>query len=67
VSGQGVGGRLREHAVGERHQMGMMVGEHAAGVAPGGQRPDLDVRMADQQAQQLPAGVATGPGDRDPP
>jgi hypothetical protein len=55
-----------EDPLGERDEVGLERPEELAGVAVGGQRPDLDRGVAEQQAQQLAAGVPTGSGDRDP-
>ena len=66
VAGEGLGvGRL-EHPVGQRHQVRLEGAEGLAGVGAAGQRADLDLGMAEQQAQHLAAGVPTGSGDGDP-
>ncbi len=58
-----------QDARGQRRQVGMMVGERAAGIARGGERaerqPAVGIRrMAEQQPQNLAAGIPTGPSDR---
>lgn len=54
---------LAEYSVGERYEMGLVCGERTARVATGRQRADLDVRMAQQQAQHFAARVAARAGD----
>ena len=65
VAVEGLGGGLLEHPLGQRHQVWLERAERLAGVAPGGQRADLDLRVAQQQAQQLTPGVPAGSGDCD--
>ena len=54
-----------EHPLGQRHQVRLERAERLAGVARPGQGADLDPGVAEQQAQQLAAGVPAGSGDRD--
>lgn len=46
--------------------MGLVGAERRAGVATGRQRAYLDVRVAEEQAEQLTARVPTGTAYRDP-
>ena len=57
-------GRL-EDPVGQRHQVRLEAAERLAGVRGAGQGADLDVGVAEQEAQQLATGVPAGSGDRD--
>ena len=65
VAGERLRAGLLEDPVGERHQVRLEATERLAGVAAGRQRADLDLGVAEQQAQQLTAGVPAGSGDRD--
>ena len=64
VAGQGgrVGGL--EHAVGQGQQVGVRLAEALARVAVRGHRADLDLGVAQQEAQDLAPGVAGGAGHR---
>ena len=65
VAGEGLGGGLLEHPVGERHEVGLQHTEALAGVGPAGEGADLDVGVGEQQAQDLAPGVPAGSGDGD--
>ena len=54
-----------EDPVGERHQVRLERAEALAGVGARGEGADLDLGVAQQQAQHLAAGVPTGSGDGD--
>ena len=61
VLDRGVG----EHPVGQREQVRLERTEPLAGVGAGRQCADLDLGVAEQQAEHLAPGVPTGPGDGD--
>ena len=63
VPGERLDRGLLEHPVGERHQVRLERAERLTGVGAGGDRPDLDVRVGEQQAEHLAAGVPAGAGD----
>ncbi len=52
-----------ERPVDELRQAGVHVGHRRAGAAAGGDRPELEVGMGEQQAEQLAARVPAGAGD----
>ena len=54
-----------EDPVGQRHQVRLERAEPLAGVGPAGEGADLDLGVAQQQAQHLTPGVPAGSGDRD--
>ena len=54
-----------EHPVGQRQQVRLQGPEALAGVAPAGQRADLDARVPQQQPEHLAPGVPAGAGDGD--
>ena len=64
VSGEDLGGCGFEDPVGQRQQVRLMCAEPVPRVAERGDRADGDVRVAEQQAQQLAARVAAGAGHR---
>ena len=65
VAGEGLGAGLLEHPVGQRHQVRLQHAEALARVGPAGEGADLDVGVAEQQAEDLAPGVPTGSGDGD--
>ena len=65
VPGQDLRCRRLEHAVGERDQVRLVLAERRPGVAGGGQRADLHLGVAEEQAQELTTGVPAGARDRD--
>ena len=54
--------RRVEDAVGQRPKVRMQPADRLAGVAAGRDRPDGELRMAEQQTQQLTAGVPARAG-----
>ena len=65
VAGQRLHRRVDEDAVGEREQVRLERAEPLAGVGARGQGADLDLGVAEEQAQDLAPGVPTGSGDGD--
>ena len=67
VARQGGGVRGPDLPVRDRCERRMVVADATARAGAGGHRGDLDVRVAEQQAQQFTAGVPrrTGDGDRE--
>ena len=64
VTGQSCGAGLDHDPVGERGQVRLMLAERRAGTRAGRQRADLDAGMAEQQPEQLAAGVPGRTGHR---
>jgi hypothetical protein len=59
-----------EHPARQRQQVGMVLGHGRAGAGRGGERADgqaaVRIRwVAEQQPEDLPAGISAGTGDRD--
>jgi hypothetical protein len=65
VPGEGLRRRRCEDAVGERHEVRLVLAEGGAGVAGGGHGADLHLGVAEEEAEQLTTGVAAGARDRD--
>ncbi len=65
VARQGLERGVDQDPVGERQQVRLERAESFAGVGPRGQRADLHLGVAEQQAQDLAPGVPTGSGDGD--
>ncbi len=65
VAGEHVGGRRLQDPVGERHQVWLQRTEPLPRVGARGQGADLDLRVAQEQAEHLAPGVPTGSGDGD--
>ena len=70
VTGERVGVGGLQHAVCQRQQMRMMLGQRRAGAGGGGQRADRQPAvgicgMSEQQPQDLSAGITAGTGHRD--
>ena len=66
VAGERVGGGRLEDPVGQRDEVRVVLAQPAAGRAGRGQRADLDLRVTEQQPQQLAAGVPARARDADP-
>ena len=66
VAGQDPDRGLLEDPVGQRQQVRLEGAQRLAGVAARRQRADLHVRVGEEQAEQLAAGVPAGAGDGDP-
>ena len=64
VAGEHLDGGLLEHPVGQRHEVRLERAERLPRVGAGGDRADLDVRVGQQQPQDLAAGVPARSGDR---
>ena len=65
VPGEHLDGGLLEHPVGQRHQVRLQAAEPLPGVRAGGHRPDLDLRVPQQQPEHLTSGVPARAGDGD--
>jgi hypothetical protein len=61
VTRQGLGGRLREHPFGEGHEVRVDCPQPLACAAGRRDGPDLEVRVGEQQPEDLSSGVATRP------
>lgn len=64
MPGERLGGRLRQHPVGQRRELRLQLPEPAPRAGVPGERPDLDPGMPEQQPQQLPTRISAGPGHR---
>ncbi|GAB3039888.1 hypothetical protein GCM10011376_36490 [Nocardioides flavus (ex Wang et al. 2016)] len=65
VAGQRLDRGVDQDAVRQREQVRLQGTQPLAGVGPGGEGADLDVGMAQEEAQDLAPGVPTGSGDGD--
>lgn len=65
VPRQHLGGGGLQHAVGQRQQVRLQESQLRPGVGAAGQRTDLDLGVAEQQAQDLTARITTRSGDGD--
>ena len=65
MAGQGLGGRLVQHPVGERDEVGLERAEALPALDAAGEGADLHLGMAQEQAQHLSPGVPAGSGDGD--
>ena len=66
VPGEGLRGRRLDQPVGQRQQMRLMQTQPLTGAAVRRQGADGDLGVAQEQAQHLTAGIATGTGHRHP-
>jgi hypothetical protein len=55
-----------EHPVGQGGQVRLVLPQPGPGAGGGAERADLHLGVPEQYPQQLPAGVAAGPGHRHP-
>ncbi|MDQ1104252.1 hypothetical protein QE405_001536 [Nocardioides zeae] len=58
-------GGLLEHPVGKRDQVRLQGAERLAGVGAAGEGADADVRVAEEEPEDLTTGVPARPGDSD--
>jgi hypothetical protein len=65
VAGEHLGRGVLEQPVGQRGQVRVDAAEKLPGVGRGGQHPDLELGVLEQQPHDLPAGVPARPGDCD--
>ena len=65
VAGEHLGRGVLEQPVGQRGQVRVDAAERLPGVRRGGEGPDLEVGVLQQQAHDLTAGVPARPGDCD--
>ena len=65
VAGEHLGRGVLEQAVGQRGQVRVDAAERLPGVGRGGEGPDLELGVLQQQAHDLTAGVPARPGDCD--
>ena len=66
MAGRVLGGGVGHHPVGQRRQVRLVLPQPPPGAGSGRDRADLDVGMAEQQAEQLPARIPGGPSHRSP-
>lgn len=62
---QGRWSRLEEHVFGQRDEMGVQLAQSRPGGGSGGERPDLDIGVTAEQAEQLATDVTAGTSDSD--
>ena len=65
VAGEHLGRGVLEQPVGQRREVRVDAAERLPGVGRGGQGPDLELGVLEQQPHDLTAGVPARPGDCD--
>ena len=66
VAGEHVERRVLEQPVGQRRQVGVDAAERLPGVRGGGEGPDLELGVLEEEAHDLSPGIPARPGDCDP-